>query len=90
MRLNEDRNPSLVAADMLFELIEYANFKPYNHEGNVGFVVPADVSLMSAAAHMTYSAGDSSDVVADLFGQAQSVQTAAGLVVYFPGVSFWL
>ena len=91
MRRFEDLDLENVDETEVYNAIVYSCLDAYNHKGQLGFIVPmveGSYSLMAAAAHLTYNAGDYRDVIADLFMMAKTVETDRGLVVYFPGVSY--
>lgn len=91
MRRFENLDLDNVEPLTVIEAITTAGMEILHYCNQVAFVVPmveGSFNLMAAAAHLTYCAGDDSDVIADLFMMAKTVETPVGLVVYFPGLTW--
>ena len=91
MRHFDNLDLETVDSEAVYDAIVAACLDLYNHQGQLGFIVPmveGSHNLMAAAAHLTYSADDYNDVIADLFMMAKTVDTVHGPAVYFPGVNY--
>ena len=91
MRYGKERN--LASLDSherndILDLIGRAGYDLVNHNQMIGFVVPEDVTLMEAAADLTYSFGDESDLMADLFCFAKISTDGDQTIIYFDGLTW--